>query len=107
MNAHNKKEWQRRRALKLEMIKAYDNICVCCKEDKQEFLTLDHKKNNGKKHRLDVFGPASCGRGSQLHWFLKKKGWPRKDLQLMCWNCNIAKHIYGKCPHKKTKRGSK
>jgi hypothetical protein len=79
---------------KEEGIKEYGSKCTCCNETQIEFLTIDHiygiKKENDKK------------RAKKLWIKLKKLGWPKDKYQLLCWNCNCAKGIWGICPHKES-----
>ena len=88
---------QRRLALRNEVIKAYGGKCTCCGIAVPEFLAIDHKYNDGAKHR------AQIGEGNVLYGWLKRHNFPKKRFQLHCHNCNAAKSIYGKCPHKRTK----
>ncbi len=68
--------------------------CACCKENKYEFLCIDHIKGGGRKHRKKLgFG------GQVLYRWLVKYNFP-KGFQVLCHNCNLAKGFYGKCPHK-------
>lgn len=84
--------------LKMEMILAYGGMCTCCGETGLEFLTLEHVHNDGKAHR-DAIG----GLGIKVWSDLKKRGWPKDDYTILCWNCNCAKK-YGKfCMHNKEK----
>ncbi len=83
--------------LKAEVMAAYGGKCTCCGEDQLEFLTIDHINGGGNKHR------RSIGWASLYRW-LKKNGFPKKGFQVLCWNCNIAKGFYGKCPHQKALR---
>ena len=71
----------------------YGHACVCCGEMKNEFLGIDHIKGGGRKHRLEtgMYGSA------MYRWLLKKHFPP--GYQLLCHNCNLAKGIYGRCPH--------
>lgn len=79
---------------KIEGIKAYGGKCVCCGEKRIEFLTIDHiKGRQGEKKRT----------GKQGWLRLKYQGFPKRNIQLMCFNCNCAKSIYGACPHVKRK----
>lgn len=85
-------------ALKNEMIAAYGGKCQCpgCDENRFEFMTLDHKipgesKKDKKKH--------SCSKS--LYMGLKRRGWPKDNYQLLCWNCNSSKGVYGYCPHER------
>lgn len=69
----------------------YGNMCACCGETHDEFLTIDHMDNDGSKHREEVDG-------ARLYRWLMKNNYP-KNFQILCYNCNIAKGRYGKCPH--------
>lgn len=78
--------------LRMEMIEAYGGKCSCCGEDTYEFLTLEHKNNNGAAHRKH--------RGTNtIILELKNLGWPKDDYTILCWNCNSSKFMYGICPH--------
>lgn len=79
------------RKAKREGIIEYGGKCACCNETTVEFLTIDHV--NGR----DKLIPRATG---QKEWLrLKWAGWPKKGIQLLCYNCNCAKGIYGTCPH--------
>jgi len=80
--------------LKEEIVQHYGGKCVCCGETEIKFLTLDHINEDGFLWRKQ-FGRS----GTVFYQWVKKMGFP-KNLQLLCWNCNCAKHYYGKCPHK-------
>jgi hypothetical protein len=90
--------WQRhsRANLKKEVIFQYGGKCVCCGESEPEFLTIDHIKENGAEERRKN---KSAGAGSGFYRWLKGQGWPRDGYQLLCFNCNCAKRLYGVCPH--------
>ena len=90
---HAAYEKERQRRLRLEALIAYGGRCVCCGELRMEFLSLDHVNNDGAKHRKEV----KCK--SIGHW-AKKHGYPN-TLQILCHNCNMAKGMYGYCPHEK------
>jgi len=97
----NKREISRnnkikRREAKLKIVRAYGNKCSCCGEEKLEFLTLDHINGGGKKERKKM-GNSNDALGLYLH--LIKNDYP-KGYQILCFNCNIGKGLYGKCPHK-------
>ena len=83
---------QRHRALCLA---AYGGRCKCCGESISAFLTLDHVKGGGRKHRIKHHG--------HIHrWAIKHK-FP-KSLRLLCWNCNSGRAINGGvCPHEEKK----
>ena len=92
------------RELRAEIIKEYGSKCQCCNEAAPEFLSIDHIGNDGAKHRRAIFGERS-GRagGTPFYRYLKRNGFPKEGLQLLCYNCNFAKGHYGKCPHEKDK----
>lgn len=75
---------------RLEGIAAYGGRCVCCGESRVEFLTLEHKRGI-KNHEK---------RGAEGWLQLKRDGFPKGDHEVLCYNCNCAKGVYGKCPHK-------
>ena len=78
-----------RRNLRKEATIAYGSKCVCCDETCCEFLTIEHVTGHATKK-------------IQIHMELarlKKAGWPTHDIQLLCFNCNSARGIYGTCPH--------
>jgi len=89
------------RLLKLEVLRAYGGLrCVCCGEERPEFLTLDHVNGGGNEHRRRLTG--SNGGGKHLYRRLKEFGFPNDPpLQVLCLNCNWAKGHYGTCPHKR------
>lgn len=85
---------EKRRRLKDEAIAAYGGQCRCCGETAREFLTIDHKNDDGAAHRKIV-------RASDILRWLKDRGWPQDDFQLLCWNCNCSRGIHGFCPHER------
>ena len=89
---------ENRGKVKLETIGIYSanrNECNCCKEKEIGFLTIDHIQNNGaeERKRLKING------GFEFYQYLKRKNYP-KGYQVLCYNCNHAKYLYGKCSHK-------
>lgn len=72
-----------------------DIKCACCDVRGLVFLTLDHVNGDGAKDRK-VMGTA--GAGHNFYRWLIKNNFPRQ-MQVLCWNCNSAKHILGACPH--------
>ena len=81
-----------RRKYRENVIKQYGGECVCCGETEFKFLAIDHIKGGGRKHLKEIGGASSL-----IYW-LKKNGYP-KGFQILCYNCNMAKGLYGKCPH--------
>lgn len=70
--------------------------CACCKEGIYEFLTLDHIRGNGTRHRRTV------GSGSTFYRWLIKNGFP-EGYRVLCMNCNFAEGTQGGCPHRRSK----
>ncbi len=76
-----------RARLRAEMIVAYGGQCVKCKNDNPIVLDIDHIKNDGGKQRkLGMWG-------WRLYRWLRKNGYPKKDYQLLCKNCNWIKEM--------------
>jgi hypothetical protein len=89
----------RRTRIRQQILTRYGNACHCCGERQPLFLTIDHIHNDGKVDRKSAGGCTN--RIYQI--ILKYKGLnPR--FQLLCWNCNMAKAHYGRCPHKAGRR---
>jgi len=66
--------------------------CECCGEQIKEFLCIDHIGGGGTKHRNQI------GKG-YLYFWLIKNNFP-EGFRILCYNCNQAISLYGKCPHK-------
>lgn len=96
-NKERLNEGQRRRnaALRKMIIREYGGVCVCCSESEIKFLAIDHINNDGGIQRKTL----GVGVGATFYWWLKKRGFPKEGLQILCHNCNIAKGFYGACPH--------
>lgn len=71
--------------------------CACCGELTKEFLTIDHINEDGAEHRRN--NPGAIG----IATWLRVRGFP-EGYQILCMNCNSAKHRFGECPHVKFKR---
>ena len=89
------KAYQRayRRKIRENLIKEYGGICRCCGETDIRFLTFDHINGGGTKERKLLKRNGS-------HYYLVLRKTKREDIQILCYNCNCSKGIYGKCPHK-------
>jgi len=92
----NTRARNRCRRIRIETLRHYGGKCTCCGENHMEFLSIDHMRGNGQKHRREN------GISSIYDW-LRKSNYPTKDFQILCHNCNLAKGFYGYCPHKKEK----
>jgi hypothetical protein len=96
-----KREQEQNKKLKAIVHTAYGNKCACppCGETIPQFLTIDHKNNDGNKQRLKLFGRNRGGAAQTLYRYIIKNGFP-SDLQLLCYNCNNGKRWNnGICPH--------
>ena len=94
-----------RTAIKKEVFLHYANPlrCVCCGVKGIEFLTVDHiipKRNMAKDEKLIQMGFTSRLKAEKLNRWLKNNNFP-KGFQILCWNCNFAKGVLGKCPHQR------
>lgn len=99
-NANNDNQRSRSLRIKLETISAYGGKCVCCGEPDYHFLCIDHINNDGNTHR------KALGRsgGHVFYEWLKGRGFPKDEFQLLCFNCNNGKEFYGVCPHQEKLR---
>jgi len=80
--------------LRQVILSHYGAACACCGEVYPEFLTIDHMNGDGHLRRHQGVDQ----RGQSWYRQIIREGFPG-DLQLLCWNCNEAKRIYGTCPH--------
>lgn len=83
---------RRKAAKRLRVLKHYGGdppCCACCTEHRLPFLTIDHIHGGGTAHRRT---------DKHLVLWLIKAGLP-DGYQVLCWNCNAAKHFVGHCPH--------
>lgn len=85
---------EQRRALRLEVLAAYGGKCACCGEATPQFLAVDHVHGNGNRHRAYL----KAQKVHHLYPWLKKNGYP-EGFRLLCHNCNMARGLYGFCPH--------
>lgn len=89
----NDQKW-RSIKLKCEVMDAYGGReCKCCHETALEFLNVDHIGGGGNKHRAEI-----KRYGQSFYKWLKSKGFPA-GYQVMCFNCNCARGLFGFCPH--------
>ena len=72
------------------------NSCSCCGEKEPKFLTIDHVNNDGNADR------TKRSDATILRSILQED---RKDIQILCWNCNLGKNLNeGICPHKSAEK---
>ena len=87
-------QYRNRLKVKLECFEAYGGaVCACCGETELVFLALDHINGGGSQHRKEL-----GALGEVLYRTLRREGFP-PGYQVLCHNCNQAKHILGVCPH--------
>ncbi len=84
-----------RLAAKEAAIDLYGGCCNCCGENHIAFLTIDHINGDGAEKRKS----REHGGGHKMYRKIVREG-RTNEFQLLCWNCNIAKHNFGQCPHK-------
>lgn len=87
----NERRWEQRKLI----IEAYGGKCVCCGETEFKFLSLDHIHGGGTKERREGIS------GFTQYLNIIRNGFPKDKYQILCYNCNMAKGFYGKCPHQK------
>lgn len=77
---------------KRAVVQAYGGCCSCCKEAEIRFLTVEHTRRDGMKHR---------GAGGNFYTVLVRRGFPKNEgLTILCMNCNWAERTGEPCPHK-------
>jgi hypothetical protein len=83
---------------KLEVMGHYSNgniKCNCCGEADIRFLCLDHINGGGNRERATIGHIV----GSSFYKWLRARGFP-PGIQVLCYNCNMAKGVSKECPHK-------
>ena len=94
--ANRERTRQYARERRRRVLEAYGGACACCGETTPEFLSIDHVYNDGEAHRREL-----QGYGKSMTLWLWQNGCPQDGrFQLLCHNCNMAKGLYGGCPHK-------
>jgi len=86
---------QQRHDNRVLVLQHYGGMCACCKEGRFEFLAIDHINGGGNKHAREIY--------SHLADWIVKNNFP-SGFQILCHNCNFAKHIMGTCPHNEMNR---
>lgn len=92
---YRRKSRERDEKIKYLIFEHYGTVCSCCGENNFKFLSIDHINNDGNRHRKEI---KSKG-GSHFYAWLLKNNFPN-GFQVLCFNCNFAKGLYGQCPHK-------
>ena len=78
-----------KQALTAEALRVLGNKCSCpgCDESEPLFLTIDH-----------INGRVQGSRSRKAILDAKASGWDKTKFQILCFNCNCAKHDRGFCP---------
>jgi hypothetical protein len=77
--------------LKSAVFKKLGSSCFCCGTEDKDTFTIDHVNNDGSAHRK-----------SQSRLKILREIRDSSDTsgyQILCWNCNCSKGLYGSCPH--------
>lgn len=100
VDRHSRSSARLRLKQKTTAIDHYGGKCVYCGEACLVFLSIDHKYNDGTKHRMDMrpneTNLAKRRTGTPMYQWLHKHNYPDNlGLQVACFNCNAAKAIVG------------
>jgi hypothetical protein len=76
------------------ILEHYGARCACCGETTREFLTIDHKNNDGARHKKEL----KTRDPQRVYKWIIDNNFPN-TFQILCYNCNCAKGVYGYCPH--------
>lgn len=92
--------------IRKDVISHYGGKCACCGETEDAFLCIDHTNGGGNQHRKATFkvkrtesGSMQGTGGGRFYRWLQVNNYPT-EFQVLCWNCNSAKHKLGYCPHR-------
>jgi hypothetical protein len=80
-------------ALRAEVIAAYGGRCACCGNDFRPHLAIDHIDGGGAEERRQATSSSIYRRLRRA----ARAGRPDPGYQVLCHNCNMAKHWYGRC----------
>lgn len=94
MYAHRLKQRTLNSQAREEAFCHYGRQCACCGETDEVFLAFDHVHGGGSQHRKERTRDGA----TNLPVWLKKNGFPA-GFQVLCNNCNWAKHRNGVCSH--------
>lgn len=88
---------RRRKTLRKRVFEHYGWKCICCGEDNDMFLLIDHKNNDGYPRSKTGKQKISM---VEMYGKIIKDNFP-DSFQILCYNCNFGKRINnGSCPHK-------
>lgn len=92
INIDNKQRVKDRYRIRRIVIEHYGGRCKFCDISETMFLTIDHVEGGGKVHRKESGEQNIC---RLLYRQSLKEGAFPTGFQVLCWNCNSAKHIHG------------
>lgn len=80
---------------RLRVIKKYGGKCACCRERREEFLTIDHTggRGVGARHRKTRSGTNA------MYGELDRGPADKSKYRVLCYNCNCSLGFRGYCPH--------
>ena len=88
--ANCRKHKETNAGIRLEVIAHYGGRCKCCGEMRSYFLGLDHINGGGHMHKREI-------KHQWIYRWAQVNNYP-DFLQVLCYNCNMAKGMYGRCP---------
>jgi len=70
--------------------------CMCdnCPENGYDFLSIEHilgRKNYNHPKKITTYS---------LYVWILENNFP-EDIEILCFNCNFARNLYGLCPHER------
>lgn len=87
---HRIRERERTHTRRAFLIAILGSKCELCGDRNPLMLSLDHKLQDGKKHRKLV------GRDpNRMYTAVLREGCPSKRYRLLCMSCNLAVSNYG------------
>lgn len=86
----------KRQRARMELLDRYGGRCVCCGASDYRWLTLHHINKDGGSER----NHRRLNAANRLYYLVKQP--KRDDLELLCYNCHLARDFFGLCPHQDT-----
>lgn len=96
LNKRRQRQFEQRRALRLEAIRLLGGECICCGEKRWELLTVDHSKGGGSVERRVLTY-------IQLYQKYIREATSGR-YRVLCYNCNCSRGSVGYCPHEREKQ---
>lgn len=96
-NPERVKAWKKkyRQNLFHKVLELYGTVCDCCGEKNEQFLSLDHRRGGGSKHRKLVGDNVDA-----VYRDILKQEYNPWVYRILCFNCNLGRERNnGICPH--------